>query len=537
MGYDVVIKNGFIVDGTGNPGFYGDVAVKDGKVAKIASSISCEAEKVIDAKGLLVSPGFIDPHVHEELMVLYDGTFEEFLQQGVTTTINGNCGHSVTPGSSRDVYEYMYKNGLISESAVEVYSKNNPDWKDFSGYVEAVKQKGSNINMGFLLGHGTIRWYVMGGAQDRKLTPEEEKKVEKIIREGMEQGAMGISTGLAYIPSRFADTEELIKAASIVHEYDGVYASHIRYYIGTLEAVKEAIEIGEKSGVRVQVSHLTPKAVDSFDEILAARNRGLEIAVDTIPKSTGHCTRKDRMIQFIMALSPELFELGVEGVKAALKTKEGRETILKDTYIFGDDKSKLFIVNTDNPAIENKSVIEIAQMEGKDPDQVLMDLLADDNDNITFWLGGRYRPDFEAAVHPDNIVKNPLVMVGSDTIMGEKYDPFAWYELLRRGAFPHFVNMYLKSGVRIEEIVRRLTSLPAQQFRLRDRGLLTEGKAADISVIDLKNYKYATADEVDYKNPTRVAEGVKYVLVNGQLVLEDGVVKKTLPGQVLLNNK
>ncbi|MDF2520693.1 MAG: D-aminoacylase [Clostridia bacterium] len=495
--YDIIIKNGFIVDGTGNPGFYGEVAIKGDKIVKLATKIEGDAEKVIDAKGKMVSPGFIDPHVHEETVVLNDSMFDVFLKQGVTTTINGNCGHSVTPLDSANVFEYFYLNGLISEEAKDKYNKEQPKWSNFKEYCEVVRKKGTNINLGFLLGHGTIRWTAMGGSKDRQPTPTEEADILRYIKEGMEDGALGISTGLSYIPSRYADTEEIIKCAKVIADYDGVYATHARYYAGYLESTLEAIEIGEKSGARVQVSHLTATSPESFDAILEARNRGIEIAVDTIPRSTGHCTRKDRLIQFIMSISSELFDKGVEG-----------------------------------------TVEEIAQnREIAEPKELLLDLLADDNDNYTFWLGGPSRKDFPIGPHPKNIQNNPLVMVGTDTIFGEPWDPGAWYELQRRGGFPIFMDMYRQGGVRVEEIVRRNTSLAAQQFRLNDRGLLKEGMKADIAVIDLDNYSYPSPTEIDYTNPLVNASGVDYVLVNGKLTLEDGRVLKTLAGEVVLNKK
>jgi len=535
-GYDLIIKNGFIVDGTSNPGFHGDIAVKGDKIARIATKIDENAERIIDAKGKMVSPGFIDPHVHWETTILNDNSFDVFLKQGVTTVICGNCGHSITPLDSSNVYEYYYKNGLITKEAQEKYNREQPKWNNFSEYCDVARSKGLNINMGLLLGHGTIRWTAMGGSKDRPPTAEEEKAILRYIEEGMEQGALGISTGLSYIPSRYADTEEIIRCAKIVAKYDGVYATHARYYIGYLESTLEAIEIGEKSGVRVQVSHLTSTSPESFDAVLEARKRGVEIAIDTIPRSTGHCTRKDRLIQFIMSISSELFDKGIEGVKKALKTAEGRKVILQDAYIFGNDMNKVFVINTGNPCIEGKSIEDIAKDRGYDnPKELLLDLLADDNDNYTFWLGGPSRADFPLGPHPKNIQENPLVMVGTDIIFGEPWDPGSWYELQRRGGFAHFMNMYREGGVRVEEIVRRNTSLAAQQFRLNDRGLLKEGMKADIAVIDLDNYRYPSPTEIDYSNPLVFAEGVEYVLVNGKVALDEGRVLKTLSGEILLN--
>ncbi len=534
MEYDLIIKNGFIVDGTGNPGFKADLAVIEDEIKKIATKIDAKAKSVIDAQGKTVVPGFIDPHVHEELVVLESGLFEDFLKQGVTTIVNGNCGHSVTPGASKNVFEYMYKNGLVSTEAKEYYAEHK--WSSLSEYIELVKQKGFNLNMGLLLGHGTIRWSVMGGSKDREPTTDETKEIADIIEEGLKEGALGMSTGLSYIPSRYAKTEELVKAAKTLAKYDSIYTSHIRYYEGEVEAVKEAIEIGKKANVRVQVSHLTPTVPEAYDEILKARNEGVEIAVDTIPKSSGHCTRKDRMLQFIMALSSDLFEQGIEGVKRALKDEKGREKILKEAVIFGDDRSNIYVINTNDDKLEGKSIEEIAKEKDENPDDLLLDMLADDNLDFTLWLGGMNRDDFPGTEYSDSVSENPLVMVGSDRIFGETDDPGAWYELFRRGAFPIFYKLMTDKGVRLEEIIRRLTSLPAQQFRLTNRGLLKEGLKADLAVIDFDNYSYPNEDTIDYSKPITLARGVDNVVVNGIVVLNNGEVKNVGAGKFLSRN-
>ena len=529
MSCDLLIKNGFIIDGSGNSGFYGDLVVGDGKIIEIAAKLECAAERVIDALGLTVCPGFIDPHVHEELTVLTSGKFEGFLRQGVTTVINGNCGHSITPYSSANIYEYMAERGLISRETKERYKRDVLGWGNFSGYIDVIKNKGTNLNMAFLLGHGTLRWSVMGGSQNRKLTVEEEKKIGYLIEEGLEQGAIGISTGLTYSPSKYADTEELIKLSKVAEKYDGIYTSHIRSYNGILEAVKEAIRIGQAAGIRVQVSHLTPTSPEAFDEILLARESGVEIAVDTIPKSSGHFKRRDRLLQFIVASSSKLFELDIKGSPVAFKTLEGRRKILKKIRF----KDKLLIINTADPHMENRTLKEIALERKMDVEELILKLLEDDRDKLTFCQGGLNREDFPGRPYADNIANNPLVMVGSDTVSGEIDDPYAWYEVFRKGAFPIFFDLCKSKGVSLEELVRRVTSLPAQQFRLSDRGMLVRGKAADITIIDMEHYSYPSNEEIDYKHPLTMARGVKYTIVNGKVALDDGKIEEIKAGQLL----
>ena len=534
--FDIVIKNGYIVDGSGNPGFYGDLAIKGDEIVQVAGKIDGSADRVLDAQGHMVCPGLIDPHVHEETVVLYDGDFEVFLRQGVTTTINGNCGHSITPGSSKKVYEYFNLNGLISEDALPRFQDEQPEWTDFEGFVDVVRKKGTNINLGFLIGHGTIRWAAMNGSHDRPPSKDEEADILRYIEEGMKQGALGLSTGLAYIPSRYANTDEVVKCAEIVAEYDGIYATHARYYLGILESTLEAIEIGKRANVRVQVSHLTPVSGDSFDAILKARREGVEIAVDTIPKSTGHCIRKDRLYQFISAVTSELFDGKSAGVKKALQTKEGRALVKQNQFIFSHGMDKVLLVNTGDAALEGKTIAQIAKERGvSDEEELLLDFLADDAE-YTFWVGGPSRGDFPVGPHSENIIKNPLVMVGTDTIFSEPWDPSSWYELQRRGGFPIFFKMYMDAGVPVEEIVRRNTSFAAQHFRLMDRGLLRAGMKADIAVIDLENYSYPSAEQIDYTDPLVCAKGVEHVIVNGVLTLDGGKVKKEMAGRVLLRD-
>lgn len=519
MNCDLLIKKGFIIDGTGSPGFYGDLAVSKGKIIEISGTIDCQANKIIDATGLTVCPGFIDPHVHEELTVLTSGKFEGFLRQGVTTTVNGNCGHSITPYSSDNIYEYMSKKGLISVETKERNKQVYPGWADFSGYIDVIKNKGSNINMGFLLGHGTLRWSVMGDTRNRQPNVKEESEIVRLIEEGMEQGALGISTGLTYSPSKYADTEELIKLAKVVQKYDGLYTSHIRNYLGILEAVEEAIKIGEAANIRVQVSHLTPNCPEAFEEILSARKRGVEIAVDTIPKSSGHYRRKDRLFQYVPS-------------QAGILTPERLRKLIKKIRF----KENLLVINTQDARMENRTLKEIAFERMLNVDELILSLFENAPDNLTFCQGGFNRQDFPGTPYADNIAHNPLVMVGSDRVSGEIDDPSAWYELFRNGAFPIYFALCRQNGVRLEEIVRRVTSLPAQQFRLSDRGLLAKGKAADITILDMNNYTFPSNEEINYKNPLAMAREVKFTIVNGKVALAYETLSDVKAGQLLSKN-
>jgi N-acyl-D-aspartate/D-glutamate deacylase len=531
--HDLLIRNGTVADGTGARCRVADIAVDGDRITRVAPGIGGEAAKTIDAAGKLVIPGLIDPHVHEEWILFVDGDYELFLRQGVTSLVNGNCGHSVVPGPTSSFIDYYWGNGLMSSRQKEDYKGRFPSWTDLASYMGAVEKAGTNVNMATLLGHGTIRWSVMKGAHDRPPSAAEDAQIEAILRAGMEQGAVGVSFGLDYVPSRYAKMDELVRVAKIVGEYGGIATAHMRHYIGVKEATEEFVEVGRRSGTRLQVSHLKPTCPEAFELVRrAVEDEGLSIRIDTIPRSTGHCTSKARLILFVMALSDELFALGPEGVRRALSTPKGRATVKKDAYIFAGDKSDLFVVLSEDPSLEGRSVKDIAAERGVDADECMLDLLADAKD-YTFWLGGPSRKDFPASGHQASIVANPYVCVGTDEIKGDPEHPFDWYELQRRGGFPNFFRMYRDKGVSAEEIVRRNTSMVADHFRLAGRGRIAEGNLADICVLDADRYSFPAATMESYKNPLTMAQGVVDVVVNGALAIENGALLKPRSGRVL----
>lgn len=535
--YDYLIKNGLVVDGTGRPAVKADVAVKGDKVARIAPAIDEPAAQVYDAAGRYVIPGLIDPHVHEEWVCMDDGRYDFYLKEGVTTLINGNCGHSIVPGHKKEQLDYYLGNGLINLNQYARYMEIWPDWHDFEGYAKAVEEKGTNCNFVTLLGHGSIRQYVMHGAFPRKPDPLEKQQIETIIRHNMEQGAFGISFGLDYVPSRYADMDELCETVNLIKKYDGVSAAHLRHKIGIYESTLEYLEVGRRTGAKIQISHLASAVPEAFEAARKAiEEEGIRARIDTIPNSVGHCTGKERMLLFTMALSDELFSQGIEGVKKALHTPEGRALILQDNYTFGGGKDKVYIVHSDDPHLENRSVRDIARERGIDENECMLDLMGDDN-NYVFWLNApAANVPSNFIDHCDSIIANPYVSVGSDTIMGDIKDPFDWYEIRRRGGFAIFAQMYLKKGVPYEEIVRRNTSMVADHFGIKGRGRLEEGCYADIAVIDLPRYRYPEMSQEQYKTPRMCAEGCDLVLVNGRPALRDGEVLSTYPGRVLRKN-
>ena len=263
--YDFIIRNGLVVDGNGKRAFRADVAVKGDKIARIAPEIEEKGAQEYDAAGKYVIPGLIDPHVHEEWYCVDDGRYESYIHQGVTTLINGNCSHSIVPGHKKEILDYYLGNGLVGLKQYKRYMETWPDWHDFEGYCQAVEQVGTNCNFVTLLGHGSIRQYVMHGAYNRKPDELEQAQIENIIRHNMDQGAWGISFGLDYVPSRYASIDELCDVVNQIKRYDAVAAAHLRHQIGIPESTAEFCEVGRRTGAKIQISHLASNSPESYE--------------------------------------------------------------------------------------------------------------------------------------------------------------------------------------------------------------------------------------------------------------------------------
>lgn len=529
---EIVIQNGLIVDGTGEPAYTGDVLISGDRIVAVGTALPCGETKVIDARGKVVIPGLIDPHVHEEWICLVDGTYELFLRQGVTTVVNGNCGHSIVPGPTQKNIEYYYGNGLMSERQRAEYKARFAQWQDFNGYAAAVENAGTNLNLCTLLGHGTIRWSVMGGAFARDPSPEEQAEMNKILETNLSQGAFGLSFGLDYVPGRYATTDELAGFAKVVAGHRGVVAAHLRHALGVAEATEEFMEVGRRSGAKLQVSHLKTSCPKAFDVALSYARGGGKVLIDTIPATTAHCQSKDRALLFMMSTCDELFDQGLEGIKRAIKTPEGRALLRKDPYFVDRDQTLNTLWMTNDPALEGKSIAELAEAAGQDPKEYLLDLLAGEKDFV-LWCGGTGRKDFAMEGHVAGIRQNPYVCAGSDEILGDPELPYDWYELLRRGAMPNFIQGYLKMGMPLTEIIRRNTSMVADHFDIRDRGRLLPGQYADVAVIDLSRYAFPSDTEISPTRPLAMANGVEQLFINGAQAVENGQVQKPMAGRVL----
>lgn len=519
--YDILIEGGRILNGAGNPWFLADVGIVRGRIEAIGRLRGVGADKKIDAKGLIVAPGFIDVHSHSDFTVLVDRRAESKVTQGITTEVVGNCGFSAAPMNS-EVRTYREK-----YMRVQLGNEFTFNWESMDEYMKLIDREGVSLNIAPLVGHGTIRQNVMG-FEKRPPNDEELGEMKRLVADAMEEGAWGMSTGLIYPPSCYADKEEIIELAGVLADYGGVYFTHIRGEGETLiDALKEAIAIGEHAGVPVQIAHLKAsgkknwgKTVKALKLIEEARGRGVDVTFDQYPytaSSTG-----------LTAYLPDwVHEGGVEKLLERLRDKECRKRIAEEQGVLERDWETIVIAFAKNhPQYEGKTILEVAKTEGKEPTEAVFDLLLLEEGQVDIVAHGLSEKDVR------RVMKNPYMMVGSD---GTAVSPRGILGLGKPhpryyGTFPRILGHYVREGIlTLQEAVRRMTSHPAQRLGLWDRGLLMEGMVADITIFDPKKVK----DKATFTDPHRFASGILYVIVNGVLVVEDSVHTGALPGRAL----
>jgi len=541
--FDLVIRNGFVIDGAGNPWFRANVGISEGKIAEVGRLDTMKAERVINATGLMVSPGFIDIHSHSDLALLINPRAESKIRQGVTTEVIGNCGGSAAPAIKETL------NFLKDEWGLEA-KEVSWNWSTFGEYLDQMEKQGVALNVAPLVGHGTVRMAVMG-VDNRPPTLKEMEKMKDLVAQSMEDGAFGMSTGLVYLPGCFADTSELIELCRVVARYRGIYTSHTRGERETIvEALKEAIEIGEKAGVPVQVSHNCPKwggsgkLLEMFELYEKARARGVDVTMD----NDAH-TDLNPQLSYVL---PQWAQAGgVEKVIERLRNSEIRERIKKEIV---EDKcpgpgycglvkhgrwDRIFLFRCKkNQDLIGKNFEEIAKIKGtKDPFDAYFDLLIEEKDEASALFNYISEDDIRT------VLKFHLMMVSTD---GSAYAPYGalgkidGYSPCSYGEYPYILERYVREEkvISLQEAIRKMTSFPAQKLGLKDRGLIREGAWADIVVFDINRIKDRATSRYPYTFPLanfphKYPEGIEYVLVNGEVVIEKGEHKGFLPGRVL----
>jgi N-acyl-D-amino-acid deacylase len=544
MRYETVMSHGRIVDGCGNPWFWGDLALDEGRVAAVGPAGSLRGHRTLDAAGRYVVPGVVDVHTHSDLSILVNRGAESVVRQGVTTEVLGNCGLSPAPLAEEHRAEMFAQWGPISHRPEVGWQ-----WRTFGQYLDALEQEGLAINVASLVGHGALRIAAMGLAE-RAPTPDELAGMEESLADALEAGAFGLSTGLVYPPGCFAATDEIVALCRVVARYGGLYASHIRGERETiLEAVTEAIEIGRLAGVPVQISHNAPKfgapedARANLRLVEQARARGQDVTVD-------NDVHTDLGPALTGALPQELQERPAEEIAALLADaatrRRIREAIVLDRRpAFGPTgllkhgrwKRITLLRAPHTPEAVGKTVEALALERGLDPFDVYLDLIVDN---------GHEAEGIFDYIDEENIrllLQHPAVMISSD---GQVLAPYGFlndpppYSPCSYGEFPGVLERYVRGEglLSLEEAIRKMTSFPAQRFGLLDRGMLRPGARADVVLLDMERIRDRATNlyphTYPFENyPHRYPEGIDAVFVNGTQVVDGAEHTGALPGHVL----
>lgn len=543
--FDLTLRNGRILDGCGNPWFYGDLAVRDGRVAAIAPPGTLQGKRIIDVEGRYVAPGFVDIHTHSDLSIMVNRRAESMVRQGVTTNIVGNCGSSPAPVSEEHLTDIKRRWGQIADQPEVMW-----EWRSFGEYLHALEKDGIAINIGALAGHGALRIAAMGFA-NRPPTTDEMHVMKIHLAEAMESGAFGMSTGLVYPPGCFADTDEIIALCKVVADYGGLYASHIRGERETiLEAVAEAIQIGRESGAPVQVSHNAPKygapcdAHENLRLIEEARAHGQDVTVD-------NDVHMDLGVTLPWSLPQHLHGEGVDSIIALLRDPDARRRIqqelLEDSrpgfgphgLIRHERWDRIVIMDAPrDPSIVGKTIETLAGERGQDnPFETYFDLI------VEHGVGIETNFDYIEEKNIKILLEHPLVMICSD---GQVLAPYGFlndpppYSPCSYGEFPGVLERYVRDEpvLTLQEAIRKMTSYPAQRLGLMGRGVLLPGAWADIVVFDLERIRDRATNLFPHTYPFEnyphdYPEGIDYVLVNGAVVVEKAEHTGALPGKVL----
>ncbi|PYX73015.1 MAG: dihydroorotase [Acidobacteria bacterium] len=528
--YDVIIKNGKIIDGSGNPWVSGDVAIRGDRIVKIGKLNGTNAKRIIDGHNLVVAPGFIDMLGQSEMALLIDNRSLSKLSQGITSEITGE-GNSIAPQDAL----------TLSELQPELdHYHLTVDWTTLDGYFSRLEKTGTPLNIGTYVGAAQVRQAVLGGG-DRAPTSDELEKMKALVTEAMQQGAFGVSTALIYPPGHYAKTEELIELAKVAGQYGGIYATHMRSE-GQSEAaaLDEALRIGREGHLPVEIFHLKvigkprwgtmPKIVEA---IQVARDSGQDVSADMYPYTAGGTA-------LASSLPPWVADGGTDKLLERLKDPATRAKIEQELatehpnwenlYLGSGHASGIIVsgvVNPDLKKYDGKTLAEIAKEQRKEPLDALMD----------FVIADKARTGAIYFIASENDLRyglqQPWTGIGLDgsetSLDGPLFDPHNHPRAF--GSMPRFLGHYVREEhlLPLEQAIRKITSLPAQRERLRDRGLLREGFFADITIFD----PATIIDKATYENPAEISVGVKFVFVNGKLEYEGGKLTGTIAGRVL----
>jgi len=521
--FDLILKNGTVIDGIQDKGYEADIGVVGERIKSVGNLGKSRAKDILDASGKVISPGFIDIHAHSDLTPFLNPKAESKIRQGVTTELNGNCGFSAFPPD----LALQDEDGRAADRL-----GINIDWTDLSGYQTRLKENKLALNHATLIGHGTLRSYVMGH-EKREPTSEEMEQMKQLAAKAMEQGAFGLSTGLEYFPGSFSAPEEIIAVCKAIANHGGIYATHIRSEDQqAVEAIAEAIYIAEEAKVTLQISHFKVggrtnwwKMPYMIDLVEQAQERGLKVTADRYPY-TAYGTGLN------VFFPPWALSGGLKDFVERLKNREMRQRMKGETL----EKFKGYpwesIVIADATHDENRGIIgknlqQIAAERKTDPYDLLCNLLISEEGDMAHF--GFAMSD----ANTDTVLRLPWVMLCSDGSALAPHGPLGEGVPHPRnyGTFPRLLGHYVreKKLLNIVEAIKKMTSMPASVMGLQNRGVIREGHFADITVFDPSTI----ADQSTYTEPERYPVGIDYVIVNGQLVIDHDQHTGALPGKVL----
>ena len=528
--YDIVIRDGRIVDGTGSPWYAGDVAIRGGRIAAIGHLADAPARRIVNARGMVVAPGFIDMLGQSELTILVNPHLPSKIFQGITTEITGEGG-SIAP-----------LNDAVTQADRVTYQHYGvePTWRTFREYFARLRKQGMGINLASYVGATQVRRVVLGD-DNRAPTAAELERMKELVRDAMRDGAVGLSTSLQYAPAPYATTEELIALAAEAAKFGGIYASHIRNEGDSiLPALDEAFRIGREARIPVEIWHLKAAGKANWGrmpEIVAhieqARRSGVDVAADTYAYPAWFNS-------FSAVIPPWAHDGGDKKMIERLKDPAARARIRRELETPSSEwnnewqevagPESILIGAVQNPKLvplQGKNIAEIAKLWNKDPIDTAFDLLIEDEAFTGVAMVGMSEPDVALALQqPWVSICNDSQGTAPDGLLGKEHPHPRAY-----GTFPRILRKYVREEKKLtlEDAIRKFTALPAQRMRFADRGVLKAGMWADVVVFDPETIH----DVATFENPNQLSEGMRFVLVNGVPVIDEGKMTNVLPGKVL----
>jgi dihydroorotase/N-acyl-D-amino-acid deacylase len=529
--YDVVIRNGHIIDGGGSPWYAGDIGIRGGRIAAIGNLAGAPARRTIDARGMVVAPGFIDMLGQSEVSILVNPHLPSKIYQGITTEVTGEGG------SAAPLNDAIIKADRVTWEHYGV----DPTWRTLAEYFARLRKQGMGINLASYVGATQVRRMVLGD-EDRAPNPAELERMKALVREAMGDGAVGLSTSLQYAPAPYAKTDELIALAAEAAKRGGIYASHIRDEgDGVMAALDEAFRIGREARIPVEIWHLKaagkanwgrmPQIVAAIEK---ARLSGVDVAADTYAYTAWFNS-------FSAIIPPWAHDGGDRKLIERLKDPAMRARIRKEMESSSGDWNNewqevpgpeaILVSAVQNPKLmplQGKNIAEIAKLWNKDPIDTVFDLLIEDEAFTEVAMFAMSEPDVALAL------RQPWVSICNDSqgtspegLLGKEHPHPRAY-----GTFPRILRKYVREEkmLTLEDAIRKFTSLPAQRMRFADRGMLKAGMWADVVIFD----PAAVRDAATFENPNQLSEGMRFVLVNGVPVIDEGKMTNALPGKMIV---